>query len=272
MVDASAKSVVITGAAGNLGQRLFPHLEARGHRVRLVDRVPMLHPHSVVADLSRPGDWHEVFAGADTLVHLAGNKRSDARWADLVADNIDTVFHVLHAASRHRIGRVVLGSSVWASRGRWTSHGVITAGPADPGDNQYGTSKAVAERALAAFVAESGATGIALRIGGRPPGDATPMRIDDWEDSCWLGPTDFLDGLTRAIEVELEGFHAVNLVSENPAGRWSLAEARDVLGFVPSQRYEPRGRKGRRRWLQIRRPGLRPDALSRAILRVRSSR
>ena len=37
-----------------------------------------------------------------------------------------------------------------------------------PGDNQYGTGKAVAERALAAFVAESGATGIALRIGGRP--------------------------------------------------------------------------------------------------------
>jgi len=246
------RTVVITGAAGNLGQRLLPHLESRGHLVRPVDRVAMAHPCSVVADLSRPGDWHEVLADADTLVHLAGGGRASAQWSDLVADNIDAVLHVLAAASRHGVSRVVLASSVWANRGRRTSRGVISAGPADPGDNAYGTTKAVAERALAAFVAESDATGIAIRIGGRPASDATPIRVDGWEDSCWLGPKDFLNGLTRAIEVQLEGFHVVNLVSENPAGRWSLDEARDVLGFVSSERYEPRGHRDREPWLRSR--------------------
>jgi nucleoside-diphosphate-sugar epimerase len=109
---------VITGAAGNLGQRLIPHFESRGHLVRLVDRVAMAHPWSVVTDLSRPGDWHEVIAGADTLVHLAGGGRSGAQWSDLVADNIDAVLHVLDAASRHGVSRVVLASSVWANRER----------------------------------------------------------------------------------------------------------------------------------------------------------
>lgn len=244
------KSIVITGAAGNLGQRLLPHLEARGHLVSPVDRVYMAHPRFVLADLSRPGDWHEVFAGADTLVHLAANSRPDARWSDLVADNIDAVLNLLDGAYRHGVSRVVLASSVWANRGRRTSRGVISAGPADPGGNAYGTTKAVAERALAAFVARSGATGIAVRIGCRPTGDATPNRVDDWADSCWLGPKDFLSGLTRAVEVELDGFHVVNLVSENLAGRWSLDEARDVLGFVPTERYEPRARRDRGRWLR----------------------
>jgi NAD(P)-dependent dehydrogenase (short-subunit alcohol dehydrogenase family) len=239
------RCIVITGAAGNLGQRLLPHLEARGHLVRPVDRVAIPHPCSLVTDLSRPGDWHKVFAGADTLVHLAGVGPPGAQWTDLVADNIDAWLHVLDAASRHGVSRIVLASSVWANRGRRTSRGVISAGPADPGNNSYGITKALAERTLAAFVARSGATGIAVRIGARPPRDVTPVRIDDWEDSCWLGPNDFLNGLTLAVEVMSDGFHVVNLVSENPTGRWSLDEARDVLGFVPSERSEPQGRRGR---------------------------
>lgn len=232
--------VIVTGAAGNLGRRLVPHLVSRGHTVRPVDRAGTGHPDAVVADLSTPGPWSDAFAGADTLVHLAGNGSSSALWTDLVGDNIDAVLLVLDAAARHGLRRVVLASSVWASRGRWASGQPITAGPADPGDNDYGMTKAFAERALAAFVAVNPAVGIALRIGGRPPGDDRPIRLDDWEDSCWLGPQDFLDGITRAVEVDIAGFQAVNLVSQNPLGRWTLDEATDVLGYIPQQRYDPR--------------------------------
>lgn len=243
-------TVVVTGAAGNLGRRLVPHLEARGHHVRSVDRVTCQELDITVADLSTPGPWRDLFAGADTLVHLAGNGSSSACWSDLVADNVDAVFMVMDGAAQHGLRRVVLASSVWASRGRWTTPGPIPAGPSDPGGNAYGTTKAVAERAVAAYVASTGATGIAVRIGGRPPGDERPIRLDDWEDSCWLGPEDFLNGLTRAVEVPAAGFHVVNLVSENPAGRWTVAEATEVLGYVPAQRYDPRPlRRARRlRW------------------------
>lgn len=235
-------TVVVTGAAGNLGRRLVPHLEARGHRVRLLDRVACDHPGAIVAELSAPGAWRDAFAGTTTLVHLAGNGISSAPWPDLVADNVDALRHVLDAAAAHGVRRVVFASSVWANRGRWPSPGPITAGPADPGDNAYGMTKALGERAIADFVATTGATGIAMRIGGRPPGDEQPIRLDGWEDSCWLGPTDFVNGITRAVEGDVDGFRVVNLVSDNPAHRWSLDEARDVLGYVPEQRYDPRPR------------------------------
>jgi uncharacterized protein YbjT (DUF2867 family) len=237
-----SSTVVVTGAAGNLGSRLVPHLEARGHRVRPVDRVALPHPVAVVADLSAPGAWRDALAGADTLVHLAGNGSSNASWADLVADNVDAVLLVLNAAAAHDVRRVVFASSVWANRGRWPSSEPITAGPADPGDNAYGTTKALGERAVAAFVAATGATGIAVRIGGRPPGDEQPVRLDDWEDACWLGPTDFVNGITCAVEADVDGFRVVNLLSANPAHRWSLDEARVILGYTPQQSYEPRPR------------------------------
>jgi len=245
------KTVVITGAAGNLGQRLVPHLEARGHLVRPVDRVPITHQHAVVADLSRTGAWCDSFAGADTLVHLTAAP-AGAPGSDLVTNNIDPVLHVVHAASVHGVGRIVYASSVWANRGRWAAGELITAAAADPGDSAYGMTKAMGERALAASVAVSGVTGIAVRIGGRPPGDSPPIYLDEWEAACWLGPRDFLDGLTRAVEIELDGFHVVNLVSDNPAGRWSLHEAREVLGFIPSERYAPRAAPSRRSWLRTR--------------------
>lgn len=245
------QTVVITGAAGNLGQRLLEYFETRGHVVRPVDRVPITHPHAVVADLSMAGRWCDSFAGVDTLVHLTAAP-AGASWPDLVTDNIDPMLHVLHAASVHGVGRIVFASSVWANRGRWASGKVITAGAADPGDGAYGMTKAMGERALAAFVAVSGATGVAVRIGGRPPGDSPPIALDEWEAACWLGSHDFLNGLTRAVEVELDGFHVVNLVSDNPAGRWSLHEAREVLGFVPSERYEPLPRASQQGWYRRR--------------------
>ncbi|WP_319437477.1 NAD(P)-dependent oxidoreductase [Mycobacterium sp. RTGN5] len=235
-------TVVVTGAAGNLGRRLVPHLEARGHRVRPVDRVASDDPGAIVAELSVPGAWRDVFAGARTLVHLAGNGMSSASWTDLVADNVDTLLLVLDAAAAHGVRRVVFASSVWANRGRWPSPGPIAAGAADPGDNAYGMTKALGERAVAAFVATTGGVGIAVRIGGRPPGDQRPIRLDDWEDACWLGPTDFVNGITRAVEGEVDGFRVVNLVSDNPSRRWSLDEAREILGYVPEQHYDPRPR------------------------------
>lgn len=235
-----SSTVVVTGAAGNLGSRLVPHLEARGHRLRPVDRVAFRHPDAVVADLSTPGPWRDVLAGADALVHLAGNGSSNASWAELVADNVDALLLVLDAAAAHNVRRIVFASSVWANRGRWPSPEPIMAGPADPGDNAYGSTKALGERAVAAFVATTGATGIAVRIGGRPPGDEQPVRLDAWEDACWLGPIDFVNGITRAVEGDVEGFRVVNLLSDNPARRWSLDEARAVLGYVPEQSYQPR--------------------------------
>ncbi len=48
-----AQTVLITGAAGNLGAKLRRHLEGR-YRLRLLDRDPRGDPDIVPADLARP--------------------------------------------------------------------------------------------------------------------------------------------------------------------------------------------------------------------------
>jgi hypothetical protein len=250
--------VVVTGAAGSLGSRLVPWLEAAGREVRPVDTRRMDHPRAVVADLAEPGDWETCMMGARAVVHLAGYGDAQASWHEVEKSNVETTRHVAAAARDHGVERFVLASSVWAMRERWEAGGVVRAIAARPGDRAYGRSKAQAE----AIVAESvggGFSAVILRIGGRYTGDARPVHLDAWEDSCWLGWQDFLCGTERAIDADIDGAAIVNLVSLNPAGRWSTAEARELIGFVAQERYDPVPRPGLlrrvRRRLVARRPG-----------------
>lgn len=70
--------IVITGAAGLVGQNLIPRLKARGdHEIVALDKHPAntrilreLHPDIAVveADLAARGRWSEAFEGADAVV------------------------------------------------------------------------------------------------------------------------------------------------------------------------------------------------------------
>ena len=72
--------VVVTGAAGLVGQNLIPRLKARGYTdIVALDKhrantriLADLHPdiRVVEADLSREGGWEDTFAGAGALIQL----------------------------------------------------------------------------------------------------------------------------------------------------------------------------------------------------------
>jgi uncharacterized protein (TIGR01777 family) len=81
------KTVVVTGATGMVGRPLVATLVERGDRVialardaarcakRLGDKVTC-----VEADLETAGAWRERLAGADAIVHLAGEPIAAKRW------------------------------------------------------------------------------------------------------------------------------------------------------------------------------------------------
>lgn len=81
------KQIVISGATGLIGRPLTASLVARGDRVtawvRDVERARRLLGDAVTpvaADLETPGPWQEVMAGADAVLHLAGESLAEGRW------------------------------------------------------------------------------------------------------------------------------------------------------------------------------------------------
>ena len=231
------RTLVITGAAGNLGRKLRAHLGAcDGYRLRLLDRAGG--DGVTTADLSRYDEaWAGAFDGADAVVHLVGLEPGARRWPELTPAYLDALLNVYAAAARHGVRRVVFASSVWTMASRRFDKGPIAADPmADPGVHAYGVAKLFGERVGHAFCDAFGVSTVALRIGGCRDGDndfrlRTPM--PDWNQACWLSNRDFCEGVVRAIEADHAGFAVVNLISANPGSRWTLDEAARDMDFTP---------------------------------------
>jgi uncharacterized protein YbjT (DUF2867 family) len=113
-------AIVITGAAGLVGQNLVALLASRGHRsIVAIDKHPAntrtlsrLNPHVRVIedDLARPGAWQDAFAGARALV--LNHAQIDGIDPQVFADNTVTATrHVLAAAQRHNVRYMVCISS-----------------------------------------------------------------------------------------------------------------------------------------------------------------
>src|SRR3954454_14876483 len=99
------KTVLITGAAGNLGAKLRHHLEGR-YDLRLLDINPRGDPAILQTDLSRwDPAWLDLLRGVDTIVHLAADPVAQQTWPNLVGPNVDALIHLFQAAVRAGVGR-----------------------------------------------------------------------------------------------------------------------------------------------------------------------
>src|SRR5262250_826946 len=100
------RSVLITGAAGNIGSKLRAHFAALGWTQRLLDIDSHGDPAIESADLAQwSDDWAARFAGVDTVIHLAGDPSPRASWASVQRLNIDLTANVFEAAAAHRVQR-----------------------------------------------------------------------------------------------------------------------------------------------------------------------
>lgn len=112
--------IVITGAAGLVGQNLVARLKTKANVTIVgVDKHPAntaslrkMHPEIdvVEADLAAAGDWSNHFINADAVVinqaQIGGLER-DA----FVANNVTATEHILEAAGRHAVPYIIQMSS-----------------------------------------------------------------------------------------------------------------------------------------------------------------
>ncbi len=80
-MDESPRTVLITGASGNLGRKLRAAWQ-NFYDLVLIDRVADPDdPDVIVADLSELDEhWITHFHGVDTVIHLAANPNDSASW------------------------------------------------------------------------------------------------------------------------------------------------------------------------------------------------
>src|SRR5437588_950218 len=101
----TVRTVLVTGAAGKVGRAATARLQATGCEVRPFDLA-------FGQDLRSETDVAAAMAGCDAVVH-AGALAHD--WAgspaDIMATNVLGTWHVLLAAERQRVRRVVYFSS-----------------------------------------------------------------------------------------------------------------------------------------------------------------
>lgn len=229
------RRVLVTGAAGNIGRRLCPHLAGQGFELVLLDLEPRGDPAVVRADLARYDEaWVRCLRGVDTVVHLAAQGNQASPWAALEGPNIDATINVYEAAVAEGCRRVVFASSNAAAAGyRGLGIPITPALPAWP-VNAYGMTKVVGERLGRSHAVRHGLSVICLRIGAVRSGDNRPDGWSDpWLQQMWLSTGDLCQVVERAILVEGVGFAVLNAMSANPGMAWDLEDTRRVLGFQP---------------------------------------
>lgn len=124
MADKNSK-IVITGAAGLVGQNLIVELKSQGFtQLVAIDKhaynmgiLRELHPDVVTieADVAVPGAWEDAFAGASCVVQLHAQITSKFT-EEFVRNNIDATRVVLGAFKRHNVPYMVhISSSVVVS-------------------------------------------------------------------------------------------------------------------------------------------------------------
>lgn len=189
-------NILVTGATSGPGRPLVEKLRAAGHEVRAMSRTPG--DGRVTADLSSGAGLNAALTGAETVVHLATNRRKD----------LPDTARLLAAARAAGVAHLVFLSIVGVDRIPYA----------------YYRDKAASEQAIAA----SGIPFTILR--------ATQFHSFPGEVIAMLGGRLFVGGLKiQPIGVEDVATRLAELATGAPAGRVAdiggpeILEAHDIL-------------------------------------------
>jgi uronate dehydrogenase len=228
------KTVLITGAAGDIGSRLRKLLGGVYPHIRSSDiRTPAdlaADEDFIAADLADFAQVQKVVAGVEGIVHLGGFS-VEGPWETIHSANIVGCYNLFEAARLAGVKRVVFASSNHATGfyPRTQRIGVhVTPRP----DSRYGVSKVFGEALGALYSDKHGLRVTCLRIGNVADAPADQRRL-----SIWVSPEDVAQLVRIGLEhsdIRYEIFYGV---SDNAASWWDNSNAQR-FGYKPQGRAE----------------------------------
>ena len=223
------RKILLTGAAGGLGQALRARLKANCDTLRLSDKSALGEAQPgeeiVQADLAIAAEVDVAVAGCDAIVHLGGIS-VEAPFEAIVQANILGVYHLYEAARKHGVKRVVFASSNHVTGFYKQSDTIHADHPARP-DSYYGVSKAFGEDFSRFYFDRYGIETACVRIGSSFPEPKDRRML-----ATWLSYDDLHRLITACLSTPVLGHSIIFGMSNNAVTWWDNSRARHV-GYVP---------------------------------------
>jgi uronate dehydrogenase len=239
------KSILLTGAAGGVGQAISAELTKAGHQVVAFDRLETPGAsRSIVADILDRDAVLAAAEGVDVIIHLAATPDEADFIDELLEPNVRGLYHVCDAARAWSVPRLVLASSVQVV----TGHGFRVPGDSfnqlikvEDGPrvvNHYGLTKLWAEGIGEMYSRVHNMTVIAARLGWLPRSveHAEDLAASSWGKDVYLSHADAGRFFRACVESELdEGRFEILFACSKSVNvdRFDLEPTRKILGFEP---------------------------------------
>jgi uronate dehydrogenase len=221
--------VLLTGAAGGLGQVLRQRLKAFARTLRVSDREPLAPAVAgeevVQCDLADRQAVHALVAGVDAIAHFGGIS-VEGPFDPILQSNIVGVFNIYEAARKHGVKRVVFASSNHVVGFRRQDERIDADDPVRP-DGLYGLSKAFGENLSRFYFDRYGIETACLRIGS-----SFPKVRDRRMLATFLSYDDLVELVRCSLFAPKVGHTIVFGNSDNSASWWDNSKAAH-LGFRP---------------------------------------
>lgn len=228
------RRLLLTGAAGQLGQVMRKRLALLAKTIRLADLAPLDSPEEneecISCDLSDAAAVHEMVAGCDGIVHLGGVS-VERPFDQIVGGNIVGLYNLYEAARAHGRPRIVFASSNHTIGYYPQTERLGPDAPFRP-DGLYGVSKCFGEALARMYFEKFGQETALVRIGSCTP-EPTNYRML----STWLSHDDFTSMIEAIFRAPTLGCPVIWGSSDNDAGWWDNSHL-GWLGWKPNDNAE----------------------------------
>ena len=229
MTIQSHHTLLMTGAAGGLGQAMRSRLKANCSVLRLSDIGAMAPAQAgeevVQADLADAAAVQQLVAGCQAIVHFGGVS-TEQPWAPILQANIIGAYNLYEAARIQGAKRIVFASSNHVM-GFYRQSEVVDAQTPPRPDGLYGLSKAFGEDLSRLYFDRYGIETACVRIGSSFPEPRDRRML-----ATWMSYDDLHRLITACLTTPVLGHSIIYGTSDNSLSWYDNRLARHI-GYRP---------------------------------------